>query len=245
MVPAELERIKKYILNVPLEIFDMNNPNFKFSGSIINVSQSTITIQINPENIDSDIYLNRIYGVKIFRESSLFTFQGLISSIQNKVAIIKILSPIEKIQNRKYCRLKLLGKTKLYIPDLNMTNEAIFYNISEGGLAIVTSQILLKGDTVLLDIPFISLKELKGIVLNEMHTPFFEVIPMSSVVQFIASMEDSKPKNLETFIRTYNKAYAIEFEHENQKTPDKIRKFIFNTQLKRNEENKYIITYEV
>ena len=96
MVPAELERIKKYILNVPLEIFDMNNPNFKFSGSIINVSQSTITIQINPENIDSDIYLNRIYGVKIFRESSLFTFQGLIPSIQNKVAIIKILSPIEK-----------------------------------------------------------------------------------------------------------------------------------------------------
>lgn len=243
MGPIELEKIKKYLFNVPLEICDMNNPNFKLSGSIINISQNTIAVRIHLENVNSDIYLNKIYGIKIFRESSLFAFQGTISSIQDKIANIKILSPIEKIQNRKYCRLKLLGIAKLSIPDLNMTNEAIFYNISEGGLALVTPQILLQGDTILLDITLISIKDLKGVVLKELHTPFFEVIPMSSAVQFIASMEEPKPKNLEEFILTYNKAYAIEFKHDNQKNPDRIRKFIFDTQLKRIEENKNIVTY--
>lgn len=240
---VKLKKIKEYLLDLPLKLSDPDNPDLNLFGSIINIAGETIVIRLNLENVDSNIYLNKTYDIKIFRESSLFSFQGTISSIHKNVANIKVLSPINKIQNRKYFRLKVLGTATLYIPDLDISSEAIFYNISEGGLGIVTSQTLEKENDVFIDIPLIPVKNLKGIVLKEVPTPFFEIIPTTSVIQFIASMNDSIPKNLNDFVNTYNKSYAIEFKHENPKHPDLIRKFIFDTQLKRIEENKHIITY--
>lgn len=243
MNALKLEKIKKYIMNLPIEICDLNNPTLKLFGTVEKVTPNAVFILLDSTNINSEIYLNKDYGVKIFRDNSLFSFQGILSSIQNKIACVRIISPITKIQNRNYCRLKILARCQLKLPDFNLVKDAILYNISEGGLAVVTSQILLEKDEVLLDIPALNLNDLKGVVLKELFSPYFEAIPKAAAIKFITSIDTMKIKSLEEFINTYNKAYSIEFAHENQKNPDIIRKFIFNTQLKKNEENKLFTTY--
>ncbi|NLK21950.1 MAG: hypothetical protein GX308_07690 [Epulopiscium sp.] len=238
-----LYKIKKYILDIRVEISDFDDDTLRLGGIIKSVYEDGLFILLDNNFLDSEIYLNKTYLIKILRDNSLFCFEGSIFSIQNKITHIKILSPIKKIQKRKYCRLKILCQCLLYFPMFNMVKESIIYNISEGGVAIITPQILLKNDNVLIDIPFLNFKKIKGTVLNEINSPLFEIISMDYITNFINLMNNPNIKSVGEFSKLYNKTYAIEFNHENQKHPDAIRKFIFDMQLKRIEDSNQFITY--